>query len=50
MGDEFITMVDERIRHDKEKKSISFSNKEKDRRSDCQSIEEPKASALIGEW
>ncbi|CAD0164632.1 protein of unknown function [Streptococcus thermophilus] len=32
------------------KKSISFSNKEKDRRSDCQSIEEPKASALIGEW
>ena len=32
------------------KKLITLSKGEENINSDCQSIEEPKASALIGEW
>ncbi|MFR2572672.1 MAG: hypothetical protein ACLS9T_06725 [Streptococcus salivarius] len=41
MGDEFVTMVDERIRHDKEEIN-HLSKGEENINSDCQSIEEPK--------
>ena len=41
LEDEFVTMVDERIRHDKEK-LINLSKGEENINSDCQSIEEPK--------
>ena len=32
------------------KKLVNLSKGEETIKSDCQSIEEPKASALIGEW
>ncbi|WP_180481965.1 hypothetical protein [Streptococcus thermophilus] len=50
LGNEFVTMVDERISHDKEKDQSVPLTKRKTEEVTAKALKNLKAGALIGEW